>query len=189
MSRVKLANKIVDRAVTELSKGYRKPYAAALGATAGAGLLAKMLMPEVMSSTKTLRNQLKWADRIVELNRAKVQALEPFYKEFGEMQLPADGNWLTRTAKSSLGLDALKKLNMNLEASGKVTGLSQDITTDLAKTLGTYSFDAPKGNAMFSSLVNEKLNPLMIQLQDDIHRANTLGIPIYGGSHLTYTVK
>lgn len=189
MSRIKLANKIVDRAVTELAKGYRKPYAAALGATAGAGLLAKMLMPEVMSSTKTLRNQLEWADRIVGLNRAKVQALEPFYKEFGEMQLPAEGNYFTRTAKSMLGLDALKKLNMGLEDSGKVTGLSQDITKDLAETLGTYAIDAPKGNAMFSSLVKDKLNPLMIQLQDDMRRANTLGLPVYGGNHLSFTAQ
>ena len=78
MSKVKLATSIIHRVSKELAKGYRKSYAAALGATAGGGLLASTFIPSLTNPRSTmhdLKRQMDWAQKVVGTGEAKIKAL------------------------------------------------------------------------------------------------------------------
>ena len=171
MGRVKLANKIVDRAIDELAKGYRKPFGTALKTTAGAGLLAKMMMPEVMSSTKNFGTKLDWARKINSINEAKKEAIRPIIEKLQGYKLDPDAIWPVRLGNSSSGINDLSILS----ASGAdKTALGKEIMDNFAEIFGTYAGDGAKGSNMLKDLVKNKLDPLVEQMLSDSNHLKLL---------------
>lgn len=182
MSRVKLANKIMDRAVLELAKGYRKPYAAALGATAAGALLAKKHLPPVMIDTKHWAAEDRLASEIAEIGKAKLEALRPIYDKFKGMVLPSDASYITRSGKSLVGADVLRDIEHSIKSQGKGTALSDEVIYDIGNSLKEYGLNPAKGSAMYDELMRGKIEPLFRQVSDDLDRARMPGLPYYWGA-------